>query len=483
VKPKKEHDKRDGNKPQHKTNGDDLRRALNWVLIDDIFAHVRLHGNVKWKPLALVCLAICWVWSSQPGLVEAAKDAIATVAKLFGCDAVAVNSYQALTDALVRYTPQLLPALWARLQSLMQQSGQAAWRVGKWLPLAVDGSRISVPRTKPNEERFNKPRKPRGKKKSRTNKRSRQARRKRSEKRTKSHYDPQAVGPQMWLTLLWHIGLHLPWCWKLGPSYSSERGHLETLLDEVGFLAFTLFCGDAGFVGYDFWRSILDHNQSFLIRVGSNVRLLKGLGAVRQRGDIVSCWPDEAMRKKQPPLVLRLLCFHDGRGEVYLVTNILDDTELTAEQASLIYRGRWGIELQFRALKQTYGRAKLRARTPGIAEIELHWSLLGLTMLQLLALKEQTRAGEPADKTSIAAVLRIIRSIIADPSETRPPSASLPSRLRDATTDSYQRHSKKQSRNYPRRKNEPCTGPPIILTATEEQTKRAHEILAGRRAA
>ena len=87
MKSTKERDKRVGKKPQRKTNGDDLRRALNWILIDDIFAHVRLHGNVKWKPLALVCLAIFWVWSSQPGLVEAAKDAITTVAKLFGSDA------------------------------------------------------------------------------------------------------------------------------------------------------------------------------------------------------------------------------------------------------------------------------------------------------------------------------------------------------------------------------------------------------------
>ena len=482
MKSTKEHDKPDGKKPQGKTNGDDLRRALNWIVIDDIFAHVRLHGNVKWKPLALVCLAIVWVWSSQPGLVDAANAAFATVAKLFGSDAVAVISYQALTAALVRYTPQLLPALWARVQSLMQQSGQAAWRVGKWLPLAVDGSRVSVPRTQQNEERFNKPRKPRGKKKSREQTQSAcpaQA----QKQRTKSHYDPQAVGPQMWLTLLWHIGLRLPWCWKLGPSYSSERGHLEKLLGELRFLEFTLFCGDAGFVGYEFWRSILDHGHSFLIRVGGNVRLLKRLGVVRQRGDIVYCWPDEAMKKKQPPLVLRLLRFHDGRGEVYLVTNILDDKELTAEQASLIYRGRWGIELQFRSLKQTYGRAKLRPRTPEIAEIELHWSLLGLTMLQLLAMKEQTRAGEPADKTSIAAVLRIIRSMIAEPSETRPPSASLGNRLRNATTDSYQRSSKKQSRNYPRRKEEPCTGPPIVLTATENQREKARNILAGQRVA
>jgi Transposase DDE domain len=483
MKSKKDNGKRHGKYPPPKTNGHDLRRALDWIVSEGIFADMRLHGNVKWKPVALVCLAIFWVWSSQPGLVEAVKDAIATVAKLFGSDAVAVTSYQALTAALVRYTPQLLPALWARVQSLMQQSGQAAWRVGKWLPLAVDGSRISVPRTQQNEERFNKPRNRRGKKKSRANKRTRHAHRKRHKQRMKTHYDPQAVGPQMWLTLLWHIGLRLPWCWKLGPSYSSERGHLEKLLHELRFLEFTLFCGDAGFVGYEFWRSILDHGHSFLIRVGGNVRLLKRLGVVRQRGDIVYCWPDEAMKKKQPPLVLRLLRFHDGRGEVYLVTNILDDNELSAEQASLIYRGRWGIELQFRSLKQTYGRAKLRARTPEIAEIELHWSLLGLTMLQLLAMKEQTRAGEPADKTSIAAVLRIIRSMIAERSETRSPTASLEKRLRNATTDSYQRHGKKKSRNYPRRKEEPCTGAPTILTATQEQMEKARNILAGKRAA
>jgi len=100
-------------------------------------------------------------------------------------------------------------------------------------------------------------------------------------------------------------------------------------------------------------------------------------------------------------------------------------------------------------LKQTYGKAKLRARTPEIAEIELHWSLLGLTMLQLLAMKEQIWAGEPAEKTSIAAVLRIIRSMIAEPSEPRPPSASLKQRLQNATTDSYQRHTQKKSRKLP----------------------------------
>ena len=483
MKSKRDGVQRSGKSAAPKTNGHDLRRALDWIVHGAIFADVQRHGNAKWEPVALVRLAIFWVWSSQPGLVEAAKDAIALVAKLFGHQGVAVWSYQALTTALVRYTPQLLRPLWTRLQSLMQHSGPSHGRLGKWLPLAVDGSRVTVPRTQPNEERFNKPRKSRRKKKSGTKKRGRHAHRRRPQQRVKSHYHPQAVGPQMWLTLVWHMGLRLSWCWKVGPSYASERAHLQALLDEERFPENTLFCADAGFVGYDFWRSIVHQGHSFLIRVGGNVRLLKNLGVVRRRGDIVYCWPDKARKKKQPPLVLRLLRFHDGRGEVYLVTNLLDDAELTAEQASRMYRCRWGVELQFRALKQTYGRAKLRARTPEIAEVELTWSLLGLTMLQLLAVKEQTQAGEPAEKTSMAAVLRIIRSVMAAPSETRSPRASLGRRLANATTDSYQRHGTKRSRNYPRRKEEPSAGPPTIIAATAEQKDSARKILAGKAAA
>lgn len=466
-----------GTYPPHATNGHDLRRALDWVISDRIFAKLHLHGNVKWEPVALVALAVFWVWSPMPGLVAAAEEAIATIATLYGSDFVALRSYQALTSALITYTPQLLPLLWTRLQRLMLLSAPEHARLGKWLPLAVDGSRVDVPRTQRNEDRFNKPKTPR-KRKSRTKKRTRHALRPRRKRPTKSHYNPQAGRPQMWLTLVWHMGVRLPWSWRLGPSYSSERDHLLTMLKEQQFPQHTLFCADAGFVGYEFWQAIVTAGHSFLIRVGGNVRLLKNLGVVRQRGEWVYCWPDKAAKKNLPPLVLRLLRFHDGRGEVYLVTNVLDEGELPAEQASQLYRRRWGIELQFRSLKQTYGRAKLRARTPEIAAIELHWSLLGLTLLQLLAVKEQTQAGEPAEKTSLAAVLRIMRSMMAAPSQTRGSSESLGQRLRSARTDSYQRHGKKKSRNYPRRKEEPNAGPPTIVEATGEQRDKAREFLA-----
>ena len=132
-----------------------------------------------------------------------------------------------------------------------------------------------------------------------------------------------------------------------------------------------LFCGDAGFVGYDFWRAIHDRDYHFLMRVGGNVRLLKKLGYFRERDGIVYSWPDAAMKKKQPPLILRLLHFRDSRGgDLYLITNVLDVKRLSNQQASTIFRRRWGIEIQFRSLKQTFGRTKLRSRSPDSAAIE-----------------------------------------------------------------------------------------------------------------
>jgi hypothetical protein len=455
------------------TNGDALRRAVSWVVVPQIFRDLKVHGNVKWTGLALVTLAVFWVWTPESSLVEAANVAIETVTLIFG--SVAVKSYQALTGALISYSDQLLPLLWLRMQILMEQCGGGSWRVGLWLLLAVDGSRVGTPRTRKNEERFCKPVGKKGKKKGKK-KRGRYANRKRSSGRKKSHYDPQAVGPQVWLTLVWHIGMRMPWCWKVGPSYSSERNHLLEMLATLTFPAFTLFCADAGFVGYDFWKAIVDSGHHFLIRVGSNVRLLQKLGYVRERDGVVYCWPDAAMKKKQLPLVLRLLHFHDGRGDVYLVTNVLSETDLTEQQAGEIYRRRWGVELQFRAFKQTFGRTKLRSRTPDCAEVELHWSLVGLWMLQLLAFKEQTAAGEPADHTSIAAVLRIIRSMMRSECRVPPRRQSLSKRLAAAQTDDYERHSKKKSRNYPRRKEEPSAGKPIINTAAKRHKEKLRQL-------
>ena len=185
----------------------------------------------------------------------------------------------------------------------------------------------------------------------------------------------------MWITTLWHVTTGLAWNWRLGPSDSSERTHLREMLASLPL--HPLIVADAGFVGDDFLKSILDAPQQLLIRVGSNVRLLRKLGTVHETSQTVYLWPDGARKRQQPPLVLRLVVLHDGRKPVYLVTSVLDKQQLSDAQVADLYRRRWGIELYYRHLKQTFGRTKLRSHNAKNAEIEMHWALLGLGAMLL----------------------------------------------------------------------------------------------------
>ena len=452
-----------------RTNGDDLRRALDWIVNDKMFANLRLHGNVSWMAASLVRLAVFWVWSSESSLVAAADDAIACVTRIFG--GAAVGSYQALTNALHRYSNQLLPILCTRMQGLIEECDGGSFRTGPWAVLAIDGSRLKVPRTLENERRFCKA-KSKARKKSKPQ-RGRKAKRTKSPTRQRTRKNPRPEGPLMWLTMIWHVGQRLPWCWKIGPAYASERHHAMEMLEEQDFPENTLFCADGGYVGYDFWRAIHDQGHHFLVRVGSNVRLLKALGYVRERNGIVYCWPTRAMAKKQLPLVLRLLHFRDSRNcDVHLVTNVLKEDLLSRRRAGEIYRQRWGIEVQIRSLKQTFGRAKLRSRTPDRAAVELEWSLIGLCMIQLLARKEQVKARDPDKLTSIAAVLRIVRQMIQRNAAVPKRAERFTKKLAQAVTDDYKRKNPKTSRDYPRQKKQKSIGKPNIVVATKEHKKR-----------
>jgi hypothetical protein len=450
---------------REQVNGETLRSAVNWIVHHQSFEDLEFHGNTKWLVGDLIILAVLWVWSDHTSLVAAFAEAQHWSLKMLG--RAAVKSYQGLTGALVTVTARLLPLLWERLQSLMEQHGGEYWRVGGWLPLAVDGSRISTPRTADNERAFCAPNFGRSHS-------AKYRRKKRRKQRTPRRKRPaQPVKPQIWLTLLWHMGLRLPWCWKTGPSNSSERAHLQDLLTSRKFPEKTLFCGDAGFVGYDFWKSIVDCGHHLLMRVGRNVTLLRGLRYVKESHGIVYCWPDKAAQKKQPPLVLRLISLRLGNTPVYLVTSVLDSTELSVADACRLYQLRWGIELHFRTFKQTFGCATLRSRTPEHALRELDWSLLGLWMIQLFAVKEQIAIGAPPERSSASRAIQVIREMFHHWSEIPARGDNLFSKLRQAVTDTYHRtKASKKARYRPDNKDKPAAGKPAIVTAS-----RRHKLM------
>jgi Transposase DDE domain len=443
-------------------NGETLRDAVVWAVDAKIFTNLRFHGNTSWQILDLIVLATVWVWSDGPQLTGAFSQAHHWCMEVLG--RAALQTFQGLLRALVTWTGSLLPLLWGRLHELMEKHGGEHWRVGRWLALAVDGSRISVPRTQENEAAFCTP----NYGKSATAKYRRKQRRKAGKRRRLKQ--PEPVKPQIWITLLWHLGLQMPFAWRTGPSYSSEREHMSDLIASQKFPENTLFCADAGFTGYELWKEVKDKGHSFLIRVGANVSLLRKLGYYyREREGIVYCWPYEAARKLQPPLVLRLLHLQVGRCQMHLLTNVLDEKRLTVAEAIQLYRLRWGIELQFRTIKQTFGRRKLRSRTPDRAYVELDWSLLGLWIIQLFAVKEQIELGEAPQNCSVSLAIQVVRTTLQRWSEQ--PETDFWEQLRSATKDAYQRRGSKKARYQPKYKERPKAGKPKVRVATKKHKK------------
>jgi hypothetical protein len=341
----------------------------------------------------------------------------------------------------------------------MEQAAGAHWRIGSWLALAVDGSRVTTPRTASNEQAFAAQHFGQGA-------RARERRRWKNKKR-RSKKLSTAVKPQIWLTLIWHMGLKMPWCWKSGPSTDCEQHHLRSLLETQVFPRQTLFCADAGFVGYELWKTLQDRGHHFLIRVGANVHLLRRLAHVRQRGDLVYLWPNA--RRRELPLALRLFEFQGPRGKVCLVTNVLSERRLSRQQARCLYRLRWGVELQFRALKQTFGRRKLRSRTADHALLELDWSLVGLWLIQLFAVKEQIKIDCPPARSSVALALRVVHDAMRNWTAGIAQPRTFAGRLSRATQDGYVRHGSKAARYRPQYKDKPSATEPIIVVATAQQ--------------
>ena len=434
---------------------------MTWLLTDRIFDGLAFHGKTSWTAVELVMLTLLWIWSNRAKLTEAFDDARTKSVMLLG--KAALTTYQGLAGALQTWTPRFMPLLQIRLHELMAQVGGRSFRIGLWVAIAMDGSRATTARTESNEQAFCAKNYGRGKTAKYRKKKTKGMRR-----RKNANAKPQPQAPQIWMTMMWHIGLRMPWCWKLGPSNSSERQHVMDMIGSAHFLKNTLFVGDAGFVGYEFWKLIIEESHDFLVRVGANVRLLEGLGFyTRQEKGIVCCWPNAAMSKKLPPLVLRLVKCRIGRKRVYLLTSVLDESKLSCQEIAKLYERRWGVELEFRALKQTFERRTLRSRKSERALVEMEWSIFGMAVIELFALKEQIQAKvAKSSKLSFAKSLSAVRLSLEHLGERPDHVSDLATLLRAAVVDNYERTRSKAARYKPHKKDTPSCGQPKVTRAT-----------------
>jgi hypothetical protein len=338
----------------------------------------------------------------------------------------------------------------------MQHLADHGGRLHGWIVMAVDGTRVEAPRTEANLAHF-----------------ERHVARRRSARRkpVSRCANRQPPAPQVWLTVVWHVGWGLLWDWRQGPTGSSERAHLGEMIPALP--AGSLVVADAGFQGYDYWKALLNQGHSFLIRVAGQVRLMEGLGWTRRQKNIVYLWPEKVRRRSEPPLVLRLWEFHDARGSLWLVTNVLDPQQLSVRAVAEIYRRRWGVEVFIRGFKQTFGRGKLRSHAPQNVELELDWSLLALWSLELLAVRELAARGLSPDHLSTARALRALRDTLRAAAFGGP--IDLPVRLAALRQDGYRRQ-KKAIRIWPRKRSADVIGGPVIRFATLDELQTAQAL-------
>lgn len=305
-------------------------------------------------------------------------------------------------------------------------------------------------------------------------------RRKRNEERP-----PQPQAPQAWVTMLWHMELRLPWTWRLGPSHSSERDHVKDVLAEEEFPENTLFCGDAGFTGYPLWSAILAKGENFLVRVGANVKLLSEHADVQtQAGGIVYCWPKGKRRSGEPPLRLRLVRVTVGKTKMWMLTSVLDAQKLSLRNIVRYYKTRWGIEVEFRGLKQTLDRHALCCRNSDRLLVELDWSIRAMAVAELIALRQQIPVAKNKDASanytprdrSLANTIRALRKSMRNLEKDCQPEDGVLYDLSQALVQRYRNRTDKPPRYRPKNPDKKPLGDPVVqkMNAEERKELRKH---------
>ena len=233
-------------------NHQTIKQVIDWLLAPPCLPACRGERQATWKPRMLAAAALLWATSELSTLHERFAQASKIIAKVFRWQPAPGGSYQGFLKMLAKWQPELLGAVVPHLRDQMQEV----------LPGAVgDGGLCGVCRGRQpggaGAERVvgsglcasaAAAQGGRGANKTAAARRS-------PKKQAAAARHKKATSPQLWLTLLWHVGSGLPWAWRTGPSGASERDQLVAMVPELP--AHALMVADAGFVGYDFWQTLL----------------------------------------------------------------------------------------------------------------------------------------------------------------------------------------------------------------------------------
>jgi len=413
-----------------------LRRVLPGAVWQGFLGQVAVCDDprIRWTPKYVL---LCWIamgWSVQRHLCDRFDEGRQLLTALFARRRRPGGTYPGLVKASQRLGVEAFQRFWGSLRGSLPVRLRSLWIWHGWTVLAVDGSRVEAPRTRHNQ-------------------------------RGLGRAGREKTGPQWWLTWLIHLPSGLIWDWRQGPGTSSERTHLRAMLPDLP--ANTLLVADAGFGGFDLWWDLVQSKVEFLIRAVSNTTLLTDASwsQIERRGEhpLVYLWPQN--RRSRLPLRLRLIVLKRRGQRVCLLTNVRESTRLPRALAGKLYAARWGVETNYRALKQTLDRRRVSAKTPRAGAVELAGNVLALALLLLQAAVAQ---GAQIARVSVAAALRALRQAL-ECTRRQHSSRWFLAALRAAQRDDYRRRRSKQARDWPHKKKDPLPKPPILRTPSRRE--------------
>jgi len=421
----------------------------------------------RWQTQPLLFVLLCMTWCTGDSLPERFETARAFYIALHQRRRRPGKTFAGFEKALAALPMPLLRAVASAVRGRLVGVFAACFTVDGFIPLGCDGSRLACPHSEELERRLNLGKKKKGKRRQKKTATARTPIPAEQPGEGTAATKTRAAGtPQLWVTAVLHLGLGVLWSWRLGTGNASEREHLRLLLDTLPRGA--LLVADAGYVGYHLMASLQAAGLAYLLRLSSCAPLyVPDKSMVKNREGLVYYWPQEMQHQDLPPLPVRLWRLRGERGDIWLVTNVLDEERLPRRTAGKFYRWRWRNEGLFRTYKRTLGKVKLRSRTVVQVHREAEGSLLATQLLLAQgALTQPATASGKIVPTSPRKVLLEIRTEIRNitgmylgPRQAK----TYAERLAQAHWRERQQRSRKIRRRWPGRQDHKPPRPPTIL--------------------
>ena len=194
-------------------------------------------------------------------------------------------------------------------------------------------------------------------------------------------------------------------------------------------------------------------------------------------GGEVLCWPKGRMNSGEPPLRLRLVKVTVGKTKMWMLTSVLSERTLSKKQIVRFYKMRWGVEIEFRGLKQTLDKHTLRCRNSERLLVELDWSIRAMAVAELIALREQignaseraTDADYDPQDRSLANTMRALRKCMRQLHKFPETDDDLLQALSRAVVQRYNNRTDKRARYRPKNPDKKPLGDPNVTESTKRR--------------